>query len=68
MTGTNQQKDGLTPGVWLMKRTLCDWRTSDPGSFAAGDVRHGSVKRFATAVGEETMTVTFIHCYLSETA
>src|SRR4030095_15471783 len=38
--------------------------TNVPGVFAAGDVRHGSVKRYASAVGEETMAVTFVHHYL----
>jgi thioredoxin reductase (NADPH) len=37
-----------------------------PGSFAAGDVRYGSVKRVASAVGEGAMAVTFVHRYLSE--
>ncbi|WP_442943632.1 hypothetical protein [Nostoc sp.] len=40
--------------------------TSVPGSFAAGDVRHGSVKRVASAVGEGAMAVTFVHQYLEE--
>lgn len=40
--------------------------TSVPGSFAAGDVRHGSVKRVASAVGEGAMAVTFVHKYLEE--
>jgi thioredoxin reductase (NADPH) len=37
-----------------------------PGVFAAGDVRHGSVKRFASAVGEGAMTVAQIHQYLAK--
>jgi thioredoxin reductase (NADPH) len=40
--------------------------TSVPGIFAAGDVRHGSVKRVASAVGEGSMAVMFIHRYLAE--
>jgi thioredoxin reductase (NADPH) len=36
------------------------------GLFAAGDVRHGAVKRCASAVGEGAMAVTFAHRYLSE--
>lgn len=39
--------------------------TSIPGVFVAGDVRHGSVKRVASAVGEGSMAVMFIHKYLS---
>jgi thioredoxin reductase (NADPH) len=42
--------------------------TSVPGSFAAGDVRHRAVNRFASALGEGAMAVTFIHRYLAETA
>ena len=42
--------------------------TSRPGVFAAGDVRHGSVKRVASAVGEGTMAIMFVHQYLAETS
>jgi thioredoxin reductase (NADPH) len=37
-----------------------------PGLFAAGDVRHNSVKRVASAVGEGAMAVAFAHRYLAE--
>ncbi|MCR8556540.1 NAD(P)/FAD-dependent oxidoreductase [Mucilaginibacter sp. BJC16-A38] len=40
--------------------------TSVPGCFAAGDVRHNSIKRVASAVGEGAMAVTFVHRYLKE--
>jgi len=40
--------------------------TSVPGVFVAGDVRHGSVKRIASAVGEGSMAVQFVHQYLAE--
>ena len=36
-----------------------------PGLFAAGDVRHGSIKRCASAVGEGAMAVAFVHRYLA---
>jgi thioredoxin reductase (NADPH) len=39
---------------------------SRPGVFAAGDVRSGSVKRVASAVGEGSMAVQFVHEYLKE--
>ena len=39
--------------------------TSLPGVFVAGDVRHGSVKRVASAVGEGTMAVMYVHRYLN---
>jgi thioredoxin reductase (NADPH) len=41
--------------------------TSVPGIFAAGDVRHGSIKRVASGVGEGSMTVAFVHQYLLTT-
>jgi len=40
--------------------------TSVPGVFVAGDVRHGSVKRIASAVGEGSMAVQFVHQYLAD--
>ena len=40
--------------------------TSIPGVFAVGDVRHGSVKRVAAAVGEGSMAVMYVHRYLNE--
>jgi thioredoxin reductase (NADPH) len=39
--------------------------TSMPGVFAAGDVRHGSIKRVAAAVGEGAAAVALVHRYLS---
>ena len=42
--------------------------TSVPGIFAAGDVRHDSMKRVASAVGEGSMTIAFIHQYLAALA
>jgi thioredoxin reductase (NADPH) len=41
--------------------------TSVPGVFAAGDVRSGSVKRVASAVGESSMAVRWVHQYLADT-
>ena len=40
--------------------------TSLPGVFAAGDVRHGSTKRVASAVGEGSIAIRLIHEYLSQ--
>jgi len=39
-----------------------------PGIFAAGDVRHGSIKRVAAGVGEGSMAIAFIHTYMAEMA
>lgn len=52
--------------VWPLDRAPYHLETSIPGSFAAGDVRHRSVKRVATAVGEGAMAVTFAHRFLEE--
>ena len=39
--------------------------TSVPGIFVAGDVRHGSVKRVASSVGEGSIAIQFVHQYLA---
>ena len=51
---------------WTTKRQPFLLETSRPGVFAAGDVRSGSVKRVASAVGEGAMAVQFVHEYLKE--
>jgi thioredoxin reductase (NADPH) len=68
VTGSDLLKDGRLPECWTLERDPFFLETSVPGSFAAGDVRHGSVKRVASAVGEGAMAVTFAHKYLEETA
>jgi thioredoxin reductase (NADPH) len=49
---------------WKLKRQPYLLETSRPGVFAAGDVRSGSVKRVASAVGEGSMSVQFVHEFL----
>jgi thioredoxin reductase (NADPH) len=51
---------------WTARRPPFLLETSKPGVFAAGDVRSGSVKRVASAVGEGSMAVQFVHEYLKE--
>jgi thioredoxin reductase (NADPH) len=51
---------------WTARRPPFLLETSRPGVFAAGDVRAGSVKRVASAVGEGSMAVQFVHEYLKE--
>ena len=51
-------------GAWSLAREPYFLETSVPGVFAAGDVRLGSVKRVASAVGEGAMAVTLVHRYL----
>jgi len=51
--------------VWKEKRAPYLLETSVPGIFVAGDVRHGSIKRAASAVGEGSIAVQFAHQYLA---
>jgi thioredoxin reductase (NADPH) len=51
---------------WTARQAPYLLETSRPGVFAAGDVRSGSVKRVASAVGEGSMAVQFVHEYLKE--
>jgi thioredoxin reductase (NADPH) len=50
---------------WPMEREPFPLETSVPGIFAAGDVRHGSIKRVSSGVGEGSMAIAFIHQYLA---
>jgi len=68
ITGADLLENGRPPTSWPLKRQPFHLETSVPGSFAAGDVRRGSVKRLATAVGEGSMAVTFVHRHLAGTA
>lgn len=54
------------PRGWPLERDPFPLETSLPGVFVAGDVRHGSLKRVASAVGDGAMAVMFIHQYLSQ--
>ena len=53
-------------GGWPLRRPLLPFETNIPGVFAAGDVRYGSVKRVAGAVGEGSVAVGSVHQYLGE--
>lgn len=68
ITGPDLLDNGNPPKSWTLRRMPYYLETSVPGSFAAGDVRHRTVKRVASAVGEGAMAVTFIHRYLLETS
>ncbi len=63
LTGPDLSYEGLD---WPLERAPFLLETSIPGVFAAGDVRHGSVKRVASAVGEGSISVQFVHRYLGE--
>jgi len=64
MTGLDLVRDGQGPPGWPPGRLPALLETSVPGIFAAGDVRHGSSKRVAAAVGEGAVAVQLIHQYL----
>jgi thioredoxin reductase (NADPH) len=53
-------------GTWPLERDPYLLETSVPGIFSAGDVRHGSIKRVASSVGEGSMAIAFVHQYLAE--
>ena len=65
LTGPDLLKDGQPIKGWPLKRAPYWLEASVPGVFVAGDVRSRSVKRMATAVGEGSMAVQFIHQYRS---
>ncbi|HEY7455257.1 MAG TPA: NAD(P)/FAD-dependent oxidoreductase [Thermoleophilaceae bacterium] len=66
LTGPDLLEGGRRPAEWPLDRDPLALETSIPGVFAAGDVRHGSVKRVAGAVGEGSMAVAFAHHRLEE--
>jgi thioredoxin reductase (NADPH) len=66
LTGPDLIRDGQRPKGWALERDPFLLETNVPGIFAVGDVRHGSVKRVASGVGEGSVAVQFIHQYLSK--
>jgi thioredoxin reductase (NADPH) len=52
---------------WPLERDPFYLETSHPGVFAAGDLRHGSIKRVASAVGEGAMAASLVHSFLAPT-
>jgi len=66
LTGPDLMHDGQRPKGWTLDRDPFLLETNVPGLFAVGDVRHGSVKRVASGVGEGSVAVQFIHQYLSK--
>ncbi len=65
LSGPDLQIEGKMPKIWKEDRAPYLLETSTPGIFAVGDVRHGSVKRVASAVGEGSISVQFMHQYLA---
>ncbi len=65
VTGPGLTRSGDRVPGWLLTREPYMLETSVPGIFGAGDVRSRSVKRIASAVGEGSMSVAFVHQHLS---
>src|SRR5579862_2100645 len=65
LAGPDLRHDGKLPDGWREAREPFLLEASVPGIFVAGDVRHGSVKRVASAVGEGSIAVQFAHQYLA---
>ena len=65
LAGPDLRVDGKIAPEWKENREPYLLESSVPGVFVAGDVRHGSVKRVASAVGEGSIAVQFVHQYLA---
>jgi thioredoxin reductase (NADPH) len=65
-TGPDLSRDDLSAARWPLARVPHLLETSLPGVFAVGDIRCGSVKRVASAVGEGSIAVSFVHQVLHE--
>jgi thioredoxin reductase (NADPH) len=66
LSGPDLIHDGKKPKSWTLERDPFLLESSVPGIFVVGDVRHGSVKRVASGVGEGAVVVQFIHQYLAK--
>jgi thioredoxin reductase (NADPH) len=65
LSGADLKVEDKWPRIWKEDREPFLLESSMPGVFVAGDVRHGSVKRVASAVGEGSIAVQFMHQYLA---
>jgi thioredoxin reductase (NADPH) len=65
-TGLDITKEDLAKAKWPLKRPPYLLETSLPGVFAVGDIRGGNLKRVASAVGEGSIAVSFVHQVLAE--
>lgn len=66
LTGALLPKEGDRPKGWKEERDPFIFESAIPGVFAAGDTRHSSIKRVASAVGEGSITVQMVHQYLAK--
>jgi thioredoxin reductase (NADPH) len=65
LTGSDLLRQGTSPNGWPLKREPFLLEASVPGVFAVGDVRHGSIKRVASGVGEGSIAIQFVHAHLA---
>ena len=65
-TGADLSREDLVEAQWPLARAPYLLETSRPGVFAVGDVRGGNIKRVASAVGEGSIAVAFVHQVLSQ--
>ena len=65
-TGPDLSPENLSTAGWTLTRQPYLLETSLPGVFAVGDVRGGSIKRVASAVGEGSIAISFVHKLLQE--
>jgi thioredoxin reductase (NADPH) len=66
LSGPDLMRDGKRPQGWSIDRDPSLLESSVPGIFVVGDVRHGSVKRVASGVGEGAVAIQFVHQYLAK--
>ncbi len=66
LTGADLVRQGKRPAGWGIDRDPFLLETSMPGVFAVGDVRHGSIKRVASSVGEGSIAIQFVHAHLAK--
>jgi thioredoxin reductase (NADPH) len=66
LSGPDLMREGKRPKGWQLDRDPSLLETNVPGIFVVGDVRHGSVKRVASGVGEGSVAISFVHQYLSK--
>lgn len=66
LTGSDLFRNNKAPKKWRLKRNPFLLETNVPGIFAVGDVRQGAIRRVASAVGQGSTAVSFVHQYLKE--
>ena len=64
LTGDELMREGKHPKGWKLKRDPYLLETNVPGIFSVGDVRAGAMRRVASAVGQGSMAIGFVHQYL----